>query len=509
MNMRLSICIPTRNRAAALEESLSSLTRTATFLAHTDIEIVISDNASTDPTAEVVDRFVAAHGDRIRYFRNEVDVSADRNFEIVMGRGRGAFLKLSNDYLAWTEEGLAHMYELVGACERLKPIVFFLNGARPTPEPVMVLNTADEFLATISHQITWIGSFGLWREHFEQLSDFSRCASQQLVQVDVLCRMATLGRPFVVSNIQFARTMEVGRKGGYSLAKVFGANYASILASFAGTFSPELLAREKRSVLLEHILPWHFSQSHDFGKFPLEEHLDPVYGDEPYYRGALVAARAAAGPQPAAASAVATPTDPQQVPQAWRLRNAHNETYMVRLFDIDRVSVGQASYGPLDVRGWGHPDERLAIGHFVSISEGVTFVLGGNHPYRGFSTYPFKVKLQGQPREAQTKGAITVGDDVWIGTNAMIMSGVSIGQGAIVGAGAVVASDVPPYAIVAGNPARVLRYRFGPAVIAKLMTVDFGRLQPQALAAHVDRMYEALDEGNVDELLECLTGVPA
>lgn len=503
MSMRLSICIPTRNRATSLDASLTSITGTAVFAQNPDIEVVISDNASTDATAEVVARHAARFGGRVRYFRNETDVSADRNLEIAMRHGRGRFLKLANDYLAWSEEGLAHMHELVGASERFKPVVFFLNGARPTAEPVLVLNTPDEFLAAVSHQCTWIGSFGLWRDDLERLDDFSRCASLQLVQVDALCRLASMGKPFVVSNIQFAQTMEVGRKGGYSLAKVFGANYASILKSFEGLFSPETLARERRTVLLDHILPWHFRTDHEFGKFPLEEHLDPVYGDEPYYREALAAFRARAQPADTA------PADPQQVPQVWRTRNAHNETYMVRLFDIDRVTVGKASYGPLDVRSWGHPDERLAIGHFVSISEGVTFILGGNHPYRGFSTYPFKVKLLGHAREAQTKGPIVIGDDVWIGTNAMIMSGVTIGQGAIIGAGAVVASDVPPYVIVAGNPGRVIRYRFPPAVIAKLLDLDFGSLSPEVLAAHADRLYQAVDEGNVEALVEIFSGVPA
>ena len=494
MTYRLSICIPTRNRAQTLERALASITACPAFAAHGDIEVVVSDNASTDDTPAVVGRFVQAFGDRIRYFRNESDL-VDRNFEVALRHGRGQYLKLANDSLEWSGEGLAHMHELVGACAKLKPAVFFLNGARPTPEPVLVLHNPDELLAVMSFQVTWIGSFGIWREQLEQMPDFSRRSDLHLVQVDATFRLATQDRPVVVSNIQFARGMDVGRKGGYDLARVFGVNYLSILASFEGRVSPKALAREKQSVLVDHILPWYFNTGHDFGQFPLESSLDPVYQAEPYYQEALAAARTRGLAQQRAAA------DPQQIVQAWRARNAHNETYMVRLFDPQRVTVGKASYGPLDVQAWGHPDERLSIGHYVSIAEGVSFLLGGNHPYKGFSTYPFKVKLLGHAREAQTKGPIVVGDDVWIGANAMILSGVTIGQGAVIGAGAVVSSDVPPYAIVAGNPARVVRYRFAPAVIARLMTLDFGRLQPQRLAQVGEDLYEEITEANVDAVL--------
>ena len=503
MTPRLSICIPTHNRASVLEKTLESLTINPAFAGNLDIEIVVSDNASTDATPEVVARFVALHGERVRYFRSEVNVF-DQNFETALRHGRGSFLKLANDSLCWSAEGLAHVHEMVGACEKIKPVLFFLNGARPTPEPVLVLHHPDELLAAVSFHLTWIGSFGIWREHLDQLPDFSRCANRQLIQVDAMCRLVTLGRPLVVSNIQFGHVLDVGRKGGYSLAKVFGVNYLNILSSFPGVFSAPALAREKKIVLLEHILPWHFNPDHDFGAFPLEEYLDPLYGGEPYYRESLAKARG----QTQIRAEVAT-VDPQQLPQLWRIRNPHNETYMVRLFDINRVSVGKASYGPLDVRSWEHPDERLEIGHFVSIAEGVTFILGGNHPYKGFSTYPFKVKLLGHSREAQTKGPIVVGDDVWIGTNAMILSGVRIGQGAVIGAGALVTSDVPPYAIVAGNPARIVRYRFPQAVIDKLLSVDFGCLHTETLTRIADRLYEGLTEANVDEVLGLLGEAPA
>lgn len=85
----------------------------------------------------------------------------------------------------------------------------------------------------------------------------------------------------------------------------------------------------------------------------------------------------------------------------------------------------------------------------------------------GVSTYPFKRKLFHGGEEAVSKGDIIVGDDVWVGYGATILSGVHIGQGAVIAAGAVVNKDVPPYAIVGGIPAKVIKYRFSESVCKK------------------------------------------
>jgi acetyltransferase-like isoleucine patch superfamily enzyme len=150
----------------------------------------------------------------------------------------------------------------------------------------------------------------------------------------------------------------------------------------------------------------------------------------------------------------------------------------------------------------------------VSISEGVTFLLGGNHPYQGITTFPVKVKFLGHAKEAQTKGAIKVGDDVWLGHNAMIMSGVHIGQGAVVAAGAVVTCDVPPYAIVAGNPARVVKYRFAETAIKELLKINYTNISPQHLAELGLNLYQTPDKPGfvkaLDRLIELSTeGTPS
>lgn len=116
--------------------------------------------------------------------------------------------------------------------------------------------------------------------------------------------------------------------------------------------------------------------------------------------------------------------------------------------------------------------DRLIIGKFCQIAAGVEFVMNGaNHQMNAVSTFPFYIfegwEQNAPPlRELPLKGDTVVGNDVWIGQNSTILPGVHIGDGAIIGANSVVASDVAPYTIVAGNPARPIRRRFDDELIA-------------------------------------------
>ena len=120
------------------------------------------------------------------------------------------------------------------------------------------------------------------------------------------------------------------------------------------------------------------------------------------------------------------------------------------------IEVGDFTYGRPVVLQWDNRT-RLKIGKFCSIAANVQIYLGGEHYTKRLTTYPFDV-LMG---EAQTpsKGDVTIGNDVWIGNNVQILSGVTIGDGAVIGAGAVIAKDVPQYAVMVGNPAKLKRFR--------------------------------------------------
>ena len=118
--------------------------------------------------------------------------------------------------------------------------------------------------------------------------------------------------------------------------------------------------------------------------------------------------------------------------------------------------------------------ERLVIGKFCQIADGVQFITSSaNHRYDGFTSFPFAIfgggSAAGRPSMPEPGPDTVIGHDVWVGAEAMIMPGVKIGDGAMIGSRAVVTKDVEPYAIVAGNPARVIRNRFSDADISKLL----------------------------------------
>jgi virginiamycin A acetyltransferase len=122
--------------------------------------------------------------------------------------------------------------------------------------------------------------------------------------------------------------------------------------------------------------------------------------------------------------------------------------------------------------------DRLVIGKFCAIARGVRFIMNGaNHKLTGLSTYPFGIFGNGwegampKPGELSTKGDTVIGNDVWLGYEALIMPGVKIGNGAIVAAQSVVTHDVPAYAVVGGNPAKLIRKRFDDATIVALQTL--------------------------------------
>jgi len=147
----------------------------------------------------------------------------------------------------------------------------------------------------------------------------------------------------------------------------------------------------------------------------------------------------------------------------------------------ERIEIGQGTcFGstPPLIR-LHHQRNRVVIGKYCSVAEGVVIFAGGNHPIDYVTTYPLKLFL-GYDQFTDWSSACgdddevtQIGNDVWIGHEACILSGAKIGDGAIIGARAVVRGVVPPYAIVIGNPAQVIRYRFDSEVVSKLLKIKW------------------------------------
>ncbi len=137
---------------------------------------------------------------------------------------------------------------------------------------------------------------------------------------------------------------------------------------------------------------------------------------------------------------------------------------------------------------------KLIIGKFCQIAVDTTFIMdNSNHQMNGFSTYPFFIfdDWKNYTPEFPLKGDTIVGNDVWFGTNAIIMPGVTIGDGAIIGAYSVVTKDVAPYTIVAGNPATIIRKRFPDEIIAELLEVKWWNWQYDKVTRNISAIVGA------------------
>ena len=156
--------------------------------------------------------------------------------------------------------------------------------------------------------------------------------------------------------------------------------------------------------------------------------------------------------------------------------------------------------------------DRLIIGKFCALARGVKFIMNGaNHKMSGISTYPFSIfgngweQVMPQAADLPYKGDTVVGNDVWIGYDSLIMPGVKIGNGAIIAARSVVTSDVPPYTVVGGNPAKPIKARFSAETAAELEVIAWWDWPVEKISAHL----AIIVAGDVGALKACAQAWPA
>jgi acetyltransferase-like isoleucine patch superfamily enzyme len=173
------------------------------------------------------------------------------------------------------------------------------------------------------------------------------------------------------------------------------------------------------------------------------------------------------------------------------------------------ISIGRFTYGTenLKIEQWNE-GAALSIGAFCSIAPNITIFLGGNHRTDWITTFPFGhiyqdalggTNIIGHPA---TKGDIVIGNDVWIGAGVTIMSGLTIGDGAVLSANSCVVKDVPPYHIVGGNPAKLIKQRFNIDIIDILLQLKWWDLPLDNIKNITQILSSKPDRGELLELLK-------
>lgn len=175
-----------------------------------------------------------------------------------------------------------------------------------------------------------------------------------------------------------------------------------------------------------------------------------------------------------------------------------------RVFPWPGITIGRHSYGIKEssIDGYRAEDNPLWVGAFCSVAQGVLFLCRSAHRMDLVSTRQlatYLAKIDGID-DLTTKGPIVIGHDVWIGARAIIMSGVTIGNGAVIGAGSIVTQDIPPYAVAAGNPARVIRYRFSADVIERIQASQWWNWSDDEIRENI-KLLTMSGEQFVDRLL--------
>ena len=370
----LSVCIPTHNRAAFLYRTLRSIADNPIFANGNDVEIVISDNASTDATPEVAKLFVDKYGDKVVYSRNDVDM-ADKNFEKTLRLARGAFRKLANDTLCFTDDGLQTVLNAVKENIKKRPVLFFADKNENSD---CVCRGLDEFVKEVSFLTTWIGAFGLWDDELENFADCS--ADKQLTQTEAVLRTVADKKEAVVVNRRFGETQSVWGKTGYVVEKVFGQYYLDILNGYVnrGELSKQVFSAEKKRVLQKHILSFYFSKNMKYERTGLFKNLKKYYAFSPYfYAGAVTACVNVFFVGLINRIKIKRRGVEGNFRKQWQKRNKQSSVVPVKVEYPNAVCVEDGASGELFVENCNSAENTLIIGKNVKIGKDVRFVFNG------------------------------------------------------------------------------------------------------------------------------------
>ncbi len=245
----LTLAIPTYNRADILNETLRRIVNDPAC--DERVEIIVSDNCSTDHTAQVVAGYPS-----VKYYRNEENIR-DANFTRLLGYGTGIYLKLVNDTVRFEAGKIEKMITVILQMDRSKNNLLFYEDCFVNRGCQIEVTDREELLKQVSFYTTWTANFGAWRDDFMALEEKDRYVSTQFLQVDWTYRLASNGKPTIVVFDHYFTIVALNNKGSYNLFDTFINKYLRLLRDC--DFSCGTLWVEKYRLYRHFVLPWFFA----------------------------------------------------------------------------------------------------------------------------------------------------------------------------------------------------------------------------------------------------------
>ena len=262
----LSICIPTFNRVEYLKQVLHSIVSQNVFANTDDVEIIISDNCSTDATASVIEDFIKIYPKKIKYIRQKEQLGVDRNIVKIATYANGEFIKINNDTCAFNPDSLTKMLADIEIAKTLgASAILFTNSCAVQTKHHL---SFDDLLNNTGHCITWIGAHCYQKTFWEQLDNRDRSVNTKLNQVDIIGRLFEKKNTLYVSNESYFDSLAIKNKSGYNVAEIFGKNYLELLYTYhkLGLLSKKSIENSKKK-LLKFINHYYFDVEHDHNFF--------------------------------------------------------------------------------------------------------------------------------------------------------------------------------------------------------------------------------------------------
>jgi abequosyltransferase len=251
----LSICIPTYNRGEILYKTLEAYVNDPEF--DERIEIVISDNCSSDNTQVICQKYVAKYSN-IFYYRNDLNIT-DRNFAKVLSLGKGLYLKLMNDTISMKKGTLKSIINILSLEKNeMKPTFFYQNINFLHSNEIVLCSNLNELVSNVSFYIGWIANFGIWRKDLESIENKDRLTHLQFTVVDLTIRIITRNTYNTIHFADYYNVADLNSKGGYNVFQTFGIKYLSLYEEYlkVGKLRKKTYNTEKYRLFRYFLIPW-------------------------------------------------------------------------------------------------------------------------------------------------------------------------------------------------------------------------------------------------------------